>query len=92
MCTHVEAGASECGLGFGLNVSTKLIHFKCCVYFWWCRQFQPVMVKKDEDQREKKNSGKGKGVTNGRANENLDAVGNVESSSTAASPQAQGSA
>lgn len=55
-------------------------------------QFQPVMVKKDEDQREKKNSGKGKGVTNGRANENLDAVGNVESSSTAASPQAQGSA
>lgn len=92
VCTRVEAGASECGLGFGLNVSTKLIRFKCCVYFWWCRQFQPVMVKKDEDQREKKNSGKGNGVTNGRANENLDAVGNVESSSTAASPQAQGSA
>lgn len=49
-------------------------------------QFQPVMVKKDDDQRPKKNSGKA--VTNGRANENVDALGNVESSSAAASSQA----
>ncbi|PON43237.1 Protein translocase subunit SecA [Parasponia andersonii] len=49
-------------------------------------QFQPVMVKKDDDQRPKKNSGKV--VTNGRANENVNSLGDVESSSAAASPQA----
>ena len=49
-------------------------------------QFQPVIVKKDDNQRPTKNSGKA--VTNGSANENVDASGNVESSSPAASPQA----
>ena len=50
-------------------------------------QFQPVMVKKDEDQRpDNKNSSKA--VSNGSAQENLEAVDSVESSSAAASPQA----
>ncbi|KAK9950409.1 hypothetical protein M0R45_005902 [Rubus argutus] len=48
-------------------------------------QFQPVMVKKDEDPRERKNSGKV--VTNGRGNSNPNQVGAVESSSPAATPQ-----
>lgn len=43
------------------------------------------MVKKDEDQRKNKNSGKV--VTNGRGNSNPNQVGAVESSSAAATPQ-----
>ncbi|PRQ45036.1 putative protein translocase subunit SecA, P-loop containing nucleoside triphosphate hydrolase [Rosa chinensis] len=48
-------------------------------------QFQPVMVKKDGDQRENKKSGKL--VTNGSGNGNPNSVGGVESSSAAATPQ-----
>ncbi|KAM5558499.1 protein translocase subunit SecA, chloroplastic [Rosa sericea] len=48
-------------------------------------QFQPVMVKKDGDQRENKKSGKL--VTNGSGNGNPNSVGSVESSSAAATPQ-----
>ncbi|XP_024018155.1 protein translocase subunit SECA1, chloroplastic [Morus notabilis] len=49
-------------------------------------QFQPVMVKKNEDEKQKRNSGKV--ASNGRANNGeADAVGNVETSSAAASPQ-----
>ncbi|XP_062002897.1 protein translocase subunit SecA, chloroplastic isoform X1 [Rosa rugosa] len=44
-------------------------------------QFQPVMVKKDGDQRENKKSGKL--VTNGSGNGNPNSVGSVESSSAA---------
>lgn len=44
------------------------------------------MVKKDEDEKQKRNSGKV--VSNGRANNGeADAVGSVETSSAAASPQ-----
>ncbi|XP_048336904.2 protein translocase subunit SecA, chloroplastic [Ziziphus jujuba] len=49
-------------------------------------QFQPVMVKKDQDQRQDKNSGKFVTNGNGRGNNNLDAVGTLESSPTATSP------
>lgn len=58
---------------------------KLCVFI--C-QFQPVMVKKDrdEDGRQKENSGKLE--TNGRGNNNVDQVGIVGSSSAAASSQA----
>ncbi|PQQ12062.1 hypothetical protein Pyn_01532 [Prunus yedoensis var. nudiflora] len=48
-------------------------------------QFQPVLVKKDQDQREKKSSTDV--VTNGRGNNNPDPVNAIESSSAAATPQ-----
>ena len=45
-------------------------------------QFQPVMVKKDQEEKSDKL------VTNGSSNQKPDPVGAVESSSSAASPQA----
>ncbi|BFG23763.1 hypothetical protein CerSpe_100370 [Prunus speciosa] len=48
-------------------------------------QFQPVLVKKDQDQRENKSSTDV--VTNGRGNNNPDPVNAIESSSAAATPQ-----
>ncbi|KAI5336173.1 hypothetical protein L3X38_015439 [Prunus dulcis] len=48
-------------------------------------QFQPVLVKKDQDQRENKSSTEV--VTNGRGNNNPDPVDAIESSSAAATPQ-----
>ncbi|KAH0981963.1 hypothetical protein GBA52_009140 [Prunus armeniaca] len=48
-------------------------------------QFQPVLVKKDQDQRENKSSTEV--VTNGRGNNNPDPVNAIESSSAAANPQ-----
>ncbi|ONI14694.1 hypothetical protein PRUPE_3G002700 [Prunus persica] len=48
-------------------------------------QFQPVLVKKDQDQRENKSSTEV--VTNGRGNNNPDPVNAIESSSAAATPQ-----
>lgn len=46
------------------------------------------MVKKDRDEDQSQKEKSGKLVTNGRGNNNVDAVGTVESSSAAASSQA----